>query len=86
VFTHRKYDAAVERKLIIMRNLCDEYHQWRALYESLIHNDMLQLHPNYEIIMARIVQLGTEARERYHNTVLDFFTPDDQEDLFPKSE
>ena len=63
-----------EQELVQLRRYAQAYQDWRQLFEMLIHDAVLEISPNHDIIMACIVQLGVEARDKYHNAVLDIFT------------
>jgi len=63
-----------DSELLALRRYASAYQNWRALYEMVIHNEVMLLSPNYTIIVARLVQLGVKARDDYHQACLDVFT------------
>jgi hypothetical protein len=50
------------------------YHEWRTLYEALSNNLLLQMSPNYDMIIGVLVALGEEAHESYDLMCMDVFT------------
>lgn len=65
---------STEQELVQLRRYAQAYQDWRELFEMLIHDAVLEISPNHDIIMREIVRLGVASREQYHNAVLDIFT------------
>jgi hypothetical protein len=63
-----------DSELVQLRRYATAYQSWRSLFEMLIHDAVLELSPNHDVIMNRIVFLGVAAREQYHAACLDVFT------------
>jgi len=71
--------AKLDSDLVALKNLYDEYQQLRSLFEALKLNDMLQMSPNYDPVIGRLVQMGIASREAFQQKVLDVFYPIDIE-------
>lgn len=71
-------------KLEQARNDYDIYLEWRNLYEAIKLNVVLELSPNYEVIVESLVRLGVEARENYERDLMELFGPLVSDDLVYK--
>lgn len=69
----------MKAKLVHLRVLRADYQEYRDLYEAIKENQVLELSPNYEIVIRNLVQAGVDARTRYIEKLADVFGPFDEE-------
>jgi hypothetical protein len=71
--------STLAQRIISVINSEREYQDLRDAYTAIIHDQMLQLSPNYEILLDRIQQLGIQAREKAADKRLELFEVLDSE-------
>lgn len=61
-----------------------EYLAVRHLYAAILHDQMLELSPNYEIILSKLSQIGLQAREKAADARMELFDVlDDEGEMEP---